>query len=106
MMPQTEGPALIAPCLVLPSGLETEVASDVQQTAGEVTARPAREESSSADADHDVQSLAPNSGSFLRRGGDEAILSEGNFLDGLEEFEKLPLREQRRKMKKTMTKVW
>ena len=51
MMPQTEGPALIAPCQVLQSGLETEVASDVQQTAGEVTARSAREESSSADTD-------------------------------------------------------
>ena len=35
-----------------------------------------------------------------------AILSEGSFINGLEEFEKLPLREQRRKMKEAMAKVW
>ena len=50
--------------------------------------------------------MAPSSRLFLRKGGDEAILSEGSFHDGFKELEKLPLREQRRKMKESMAKVW
>ena len=59
-----------------------KVTSNVQQIGGEVTIRPAREEFSSADADQDVRVLSPISGLFLRRGGDEAILSEGTFSMG------------------------
>jgi len=41
---------------------------------------------------------------FLRRGDNVAVLGNVNFVVELEEFEKLPLREQERKMKKSMTK--
>ena len=74
------------------------VAGNVQHTGGEVIARPAGEEISSANADKDVQASALSLRMFLRRSGDEAILTEESFLDGLKKFKRLPLGEQRRKM--------
>ena len=67
MIPPTEGLALVTSCLVLSSGLGTEVAGDVQQIGGEVITRPAKEESLSADADQGVQATAPSLGLFEER---------------------------------------
>ena len=41
----------------------------------------------------------------MRRGGREIALGQGKFLDGLEEFEALPLNRQRRMLEKDLLKV-
>ena len=60
---------------MLSSRLGMNVAGNVQHIGGEVTVRPAGEEFSSANADQDVQASALSLRMFLRRGGDEAILT-------------------------------
>jgi len=42
---------------------------------------------------------------LLRKNDDVVVLGEGNFHVKLEEFDRLPLTDQKRKMKKSMIKV-
>ena len=81
------------------------VASDVQQSDGEDATGPVEGKTAPSELNRDIQAPTSSSGLFLRR-GDVVVLSEGNFPDGLEEFEKQSLVEQRREMGEALAKVY
>jgi len=96
MMPPSEGPALVVPRPELSSGVGTNVAVMCSRLVVR-SSQGLEGKSLLAEAHQDIQ-VPSCSGLFLRRGGDVAILSEESILDGLEEFEKFPLREMKEAM--------
>jgi len=71
---------------------------------GETSAVPAEEASSlSPNIGQTLQDSTSSLGLFLRRGDREEI--EGNFLDGLEEFEALSLKRQRKTLENNLLKI-
>ena len=101
----TEDLALHAHHAKLSPRLGEDVAVNARQIAGEFAIGPVEGEPSLSGANRDTQVPTSSSELFLRRGDEVAVLSKGRFLDGLEEFEKFPLREQKKRMKRTMAKV-
>ena len=57
------------------------------------------------DAGQTSHASIPESEMFLRRHGGKVALIKGEFLDNLEEFEGLPLREQRKMLTNDILKV-
>ena len=72
------------------------VAGEEQQVGGEATVGPTEEASLSLNACQDPPASMSGSGLFLRRGDREISSGQGNFLDGLQELEVLPLKRQRK----------
>ena len=85
----TEDPTLATHYSELSSDLEEDI--DVQQIAGEIATGPAKGESLLSEVKWETHVSTFSSRLFLRRGNKVVVLSEGRFLDGLEEFEKLLL---------------
>ena len=66
---------------------------------------PTKEASPSTDAGQDPPASTSASGLFLRRGDKKIALGQSNFLDGLGEFETLPLKRQRKMLENDLLKV-
>ena len=78
----------------------------MQQGDSEVATGPTEGETSPSEVNWDIEVPTSSSGLLLRRGEAVIILSERNFLDGLEDFEKRSLTEQRREMRETLANVY
>jgi len=91
--------------LELSSDLGAMATREQHHVGGETSVAPVMEASPSPDTDQAPQASTSCSRLFLRRGGREIALSQGELLDGLEEFEALPLKGQRRTLESNLLKV-
>ena len=101
-----DDPTLVVDQSELSSSHGEDIIIDAWQIVGGSGTGPTEGESLSSGANRDIQVWTSNSRFLQRRGENVAILGERSFPVELEEFEKLPLREQKRKTKKAMMNVW